>query len=144
VINASPPCRELGNLATASRHHPYTRTGVGGCFCFIKGSIVDLVVIIAVIVVVVAVIVAIAISFDSLGRCFLEAVGSDSSKSWYRIVYVPSGFCRWIAAGNQSSERLVPYWTYTCCPIMNCSDMIRWYMATCSRANNLRTLDSPK
>jgi hypothetical protein len=34
----------------------------------------------------------------------------------------PSGFCRWIAAGNQSTKHLVPFCTYTCCPTLNCSD----------------------
>jgi voltage-gated potassium channel Kch len=90
----SSPCRVLGYLATAPRHlHHYTRTGVGGCFCLTRESIVDLVVIIVVtiivivviviIIMVVGVIVALAICFDSLVS--LEAVVSDSSKSWYII-----------------------------------------------------------
>jgi hypothetical protein len=74
--HASSPCRKLGNFATAPRHlHHFTRSGVGGCFCFPWGAIVDLAVIVMVVVVIIIVVVgiiAIAISFDSLGWLFLS------------------------------------------------------------------------
>jgi hypothetical protein len=41
-----------------------------------------------------------------------------------KLYYVPSGFCRRITAGNQSSKELVPYWTRTRCPTANCLDLL--------------------